>query len=67
MGGLPTHPQWYRNLLANPELTVENRGDTYRAKATTLPNGPDRDALFARMSDVIPGIYEYQDRAASFR
>jgi deazaflavin-dependent oxidoreductase (nitroreductase family) len=67
MGGLPKHPQWYRNLLANPELTVEYRGDTYRAKATTLPNSPDRDALFARMSEVIPGIYEYQDRAAPFR
>jgi deazaflavin-dependent oxidoreductase (nitroreductase family) len=67
MGGLPRHPQWYRNLLANPELTVEYRGDTYRAKATTLANGPERDALFARMNDVIPGIYGYQDRAASFR
>src|ERR1700728_2067278 len=67
MGGRPIHPQWYRNLLANPELTVEYRGDTYQAKATTVLNGPDRDALFARMSEVIPGIYGYQDRAASFR
>jgi deazaflavin-dependent oxidoreductase (nitroreductase family) len=67
MGGRPMHPQWYRNLLANPELTVEYRGKVYRAKATTLLNGPDRDAMFARMSEVIPGIYGYQDRAAPFR
>jgi deazaflavin-dependent oxidoreductase (nitroreductase family) len=67
MGGLPTHPQWYRNLLANPELTVEYRGNRYRATATTLSNGPERDALFARISEVIPGIYGYQDRAAPFR
>jgi deazaflavin-dependent oxidoreductase (nitroreductase family) len=67
MGGRPMHPQWYRNLLANPELTVEYRGNVYRAKATTLLNGPDRDAMFARMSEVIPGIYGYQDRAAPFR
>ena len=66
-GGLPKPPQWYQNLLANPELTVEYRGDTYQAKATTLPNGPERDALFARMREVIPDIYSYQDRAAPFR
>ena len=67
MGGRPTHPQWYRNLLANPELTVEYRGAKYRARATTLPNSLERDALFARMSEVIPGIYGYQDRAPPFR
>src|ERR1700728_2539019 len=67
MGGRPTHPQWYRNLLANPELTVEYRGAKYQARATTLLNSPERDALFARMSEVIPGIYGYQDRAAPFR
>jgi len=67
MGGRPMHPQWYRNLLANPELTVEYRGAKYAARATTLGNGPERDALFARMSEVIPGIYGYQDRAAPFR
>ena len=46
-GGLPSHPQWYRNLLANAELTVEYRGETYRARASTVLNGPGRDALFA--------------------
>jgi deazaflavin-dependent oxidoreductase (nitroreductase family) len=66
-GGLPRHPQWYRNLLAQPELTVEYRGDTYQARATTVANGLRRDALFARMNQVIPGLYGYQDRAASHR
>jgi deazaflavin-dependent oxidoreductase (nitroreductase family) len=67
MGGRRIHPQWYKNLLANPELTVEYRGNVYRARATTVANSPDRDALFARMSEVIPGMYGYQDRAAPFR
>jgi deazaflavin-dependent oxidoreductase (nitroreductase family) len=66
-GGMPTHPQWYRNLLANPELTVEYRGDRYQARAVTLPNSPERDGLFARMNEVIPGLYKYQDRAADHR
>jgi deazaflavin-dependent oxidoreductase (nitroreductase family) len=67
MGGVPANPQWYDNLLADPELTIEFRGRTYRARATTVANGPERDALFARMSEVIPGLYGYQDRAAPFR
>jgi deazaflavin-dependent oxidoreductase (nitroreductase family) len=66
-GGMPTHPQWYTNLVATPELTVEYRGRTFRARATTVPNSLERDGLFARMNEVIPGLYGYQDRAASHR
>jgi deazaflavin-dependent oxidoreductase (nitroreductase family) len=66
-GGMRTHPQWYRNLVANPELTVEFRGDRYQARAVVVPNSPDRDRLFARMNEVIPGLYGYQDRAANHR
>ena len=66
-GGMPTHPQWYRNLLANGDLTVEFRGEEFGATARTLENGPERDRLFARMNDVIPGLYGYQDRAADHR
>jgi deazaflavin-dependent oxidoreductase (nitroreductase family) len=67
MGGLPKHPQWYRNLLAHPELTVEYRGDTYQATAETVANGPDRDRLFEMMNAVIPGLYGYQDRCKDQR
>ena len=44
-GGYPTHPQWYRNLQSNPDLTVEYHGDSWRARAITVDNGPDRDRL----------------------
>jgi deazaflavin-dependent oxidoreductase (nitroreductase family) len=66
-GGMPTHPQWYLNLRANPELTVEFRGEEFRARASTVGNGLERDRLFARMDEVIPGLYGYQDRATDHR
>jgi deazaflavin-dependent oxidoreductase (nitroreductase family) len=66
-GGMPDHPQWYRNLVANPELTVEYLGDTYRARATTVENSTDRDRLFQMMSEVIVGLYQYQDRCRESR
>jgi deazaflavin-dependent oxidoreductase (nitroreductase family) len=67
MGGMPRHPQWYTNLVANPELTVEYLGDTYRATASTIENSTDRDRLFEMMSAVIPGIYGYQDKCRETR
>jgi deazaflavin-dependent oxidoreductase (nitroreductase family) len=67
VGGLPRHPQWYYNLVAHAEVEVEHLTDRYRALATTVLNGPERDRLFARMSIVIPGLYGYQDRAADHR
>lgn len=60
-GGAPKHPQWYRNLVAQPSITVEYRGQESTAVASTVTNSPDRDRLFNLMSEVIPGVYEYQD------
>ena len=35
--GAPSHPDWYRNLKANPTVTVELPGDTYQAEAVRPP------------------------------
>jgi deazaflavin-dependent oxidoreductase (nitroreductase family) len=66
-GGQPRHPQWYRNLVAHPEITVEYLGESFPARATTVPNSTDRDRLFAMMEEVIPGMYGYQDRCRDQR
>src|SRR3954452_21799987 len=34
-GGSDTHPDWYRNLVANPEVTVELGTENYQARAST--------------------------------
>jgi len=46
-GGSASHPDWYRNLLANPEVTVEHDGRTFRARATPADE-PDRTRLYDR-------------------
>jgi deazaflavin-dependent oxidoreductase (nitroreductase family) len=66
-GGQPRHPQWYRNLVAHPDLTVEYHGRTWQARAETVPNSVDRDRLFAMLQTVIPDIYGYQDRCRETR
>jgi len=34
--GAPKHPDWYRNLAAHPEVTVEVEGEEYAATAVPL-------------------------------
>jgi len=66
-GGQPKHPQWYGNLVANPEVTVEYLGESYQAMATVVPNSGDRDRLFQLLSEEIIGLYGYQDRCRDTR
>lgn len=61
-GGSPRHPDWYHNLVANPEVTVETGVFTYQAKATVL-TGEERDRAFARAVEQDPGWAEYQAKA----
>lgn len=57
--GAPQHPDWYRNLLANPEVTVEVAGETYQATATSLA-GDDRDTTFADIAARYPFFADHQ-------
>ena len=58
-GGAPTHPDWYHNLVAHPQVTVEVGGETYEANATVL-TGEERDQLYARHAELYPQFDEYQ-------
>jgi deazaflavin-dependent oxidoreductase (nitroreductase family) len=57
--GAPTNPDWYYNLLAHPEVTVEVGPETYTATATVL-SGEERDRLFAKQAGLYPQFAEYQ-------
>lgn len=35
MGGAPTHPQWYLNLVDHPEVTVQDRAEVHELRART--------------------------------
>lgn len=34
-GGLPTHPQWYRNLLAEPDTHIQIKAERRAVRART--------------------------------
>ncbi|MEE2768734.1 MAG: nitroreductase family deazaflavin-dependent oxidoreductase [Actinomycetota bacterium] len=35
MGGAPTHPSWYLNLVDDPEVTIQDRGEVHQMVART--------------------------------
>lgn len=55
------HPQWYRNLLAQPKVTVELEADRFDAEAATA-TGPERDRLYAALVEGMPGLRTHRDQ-----
>ena len=66
-GGHPEHPRWYHNLEAHPMVHVEVAGkdgiEKMERKARVLPSGPERDELYAFMTEVWPAFADYQVKA----
>jgi deazaflavin-dependent oxidoreductase (nitroreductase family) len=58
-GGAPTHPDWFHNVRANPEVTVEVGTETFPARATVV-EGVERKRLFDQMAAKMPNFAEYQ-------
>src|SRR5215218_6340352 len=44
-GGAPTNPDWYHNLVANPEVTIELGTEKFQARATVAEE-PERTRLY---------------------
>ena len=61
--GAERDPDWYRNLVATPGVTVEVDGEQYAATARPT-TGADRDALFARIAAQHPFFAEHQGGTA---
>lgn len=58
-GGAPTHPVWYLNLVANPEVELEVGTERYPARATVV-EGVERERLFDAHAAGMPGFRDYQ-------
>ena len=57
--GAPTSPDWYHNLVANPEVSIEVGTDTIPVTAT-FAQGDERDQLYSRQAALYPQFAEYE-------
>src|SRR6476659_2912970 len=60
-GGSPTNPDWYHNLKAHPNVTIEVGTDTIDVVASEA-TGEERERLFAAQAERVPPFAEYQKR-----
>lgn len=61
--GAPTHPAWYHNLKANPEITVEFGTDSFAARLDELPADVAKAKLEAQ-AEIMPQFAGYVVSAA---
>ena len=62
-GGAPTNPDWYHNLVANPQATVEVGEERFEVRAAVV-NGEERDRLYAAQAELLPNFGEYQRKTS---
>jgi deazaflavin-dependent oxidoreductase (nitroreductase family) len=60
-GGAPTHPDWYHNILAHPQVTVEVGTEKIEATASVAQE-PERRRLYDEMIKVMPGFADYEKK-----
>src|SRR5260370_15003539 len=59
VGGAPTHPDWYHNLVPHPEVTVEVRTETFDAIAVVTEDA-ERDRRRTKSVERYPILAEHQ-------
>jgi deazaflavin-dependent oxidoreductase (nitroreductase family) len=60
-GGWKANPIWYENLVANPDATIEVKGEMIPVRASAA-EGEERARLWSLMTEVWPDYDSYQLR-----
>ncbi|WP_085910481.1 MULTISPECIES: nitroreductase family deazaflavin-dependent oxidoreductase [Pseudonocardia] len=62
-GGTPEHPAWYHNVLANPEVEVQDGTSTGTLVAREV-TGDERRTWWERSVEAYPPYAEYQEKTS---
>jgi deazaflavin-dependent oxidoreductase (nitroreductase family) len=62
-GGQPRDPQWFRNLLAHPDVTIEVGSSTVQARAR-VADRDERARIWATQKERMPHFADYEKTAA---
>ena len=60
-GGAPTHPAWYHNLRAHPEVTLEVGKEKFRARASVATDA-ERRRLYDRHAEPMPAFWDSEKK-----
>jgi deazaflavin-dependent oxidoreductase (nitroreductase family) len=60
-GGAPSHPSWYLNLQAKPEVQLQVKADKFAARAHTA-DAAERAVLWPKMVEIYGPYAQYQTK-----
>lgn len=60
-GGAPSHPAWFHNLRAHPQVTVELGREKFQARASIASPG-ERERLYAQHAEDMPAFRDYEKK-----
>jgi deazaflavin-dependent oxidoreductase (nitroreductase family) len=66
MGGAPRHPDWYYNLVAHPDTSVEIGTDTVPVRAR-VADGEERERIWEQQKRDWPGFADYEEKTKGIR
>lgn len=59
-GGAPTHPLWYHNLKADPNVEIRDKTELYTMRVREVDDPAERQRLWAIAVEAFPPYQEYQ-------
>ena len=64
--GAPTNPDWYYNVLAEPDITIEVGTETIPVRAHEA-DGEERTDIWDKQKEDMPGFADYEEKAGDRR
>jgi deazaflavin-dependent oxidoreductase (nitroreductase family) len=59
--GAPTHPDWYHNIVADPDVTIELGSETHDVRAR-VAEGDEREQIWSSQKTNSPGFAAYAEK-----
>lgn len=60
-GGAPRHPQWFHNLLAHPDIQLQDGTGSWAARAREI-SGEEQEKWWRRCVEAFPPYADYQEK-----
>ena len=61
-GGAPTHPKWYHNLKADPNVEIRDKTKVYAMRVREVVDSFERERLWNIAVKAYPPYQEYQNK-----
>ena len=61
-GGAPTHPLWYHNLKADPNVEIRDAAEVYSMQVQEIEDAAEKRRLWALAVEAYPPYQEYQEK-----